>query len=66
MFAYGRNTNAEKLRHRFLRAPKGIRRGGEFGESMMQFATAPTIAHVFKLKQPQVWTGRPMTQVFGK
>ena len=38
--------------------------GGEFEESMMQYDTAATIAYIFGLKQPQVWTGRPMTQVF--
>ena len=33
---------------------------------MMQFDTAATIAYVFRLEQPQVWTGRPMKQVFKK
>ena len=31
---------------------------------MMQYDTAATIAYIFGLRQPQVWTGRPMTQVF--
>lgn len=43
---------------------KHVKRGGEFEESMMQYDTAATIAYIFGLKQPQVWTGRPMTQVF--
>jgi len=37
---------------------------GEFQESMMQFDIDSTIAYVFKLKQPQVWNGRPIKQVF--
>lgn len=48
----------------FIIAGKGIRAGGKFNESMMQFDVATTIAYALGLKQPQVWTGRPMTQVF--
>ena len=31
---------------------------------MVQYDVAATIAYIFRLKQPQVWTGRPMKQVF--
>lgn len=48
----------------FIIAGKGIRQGGEFQESMVQYDVAATIAYIFGLQQPQVWTGRPMTQVF--
>ena len=48
----------------FIIAGKGIRQGGEFQESMMQYDLAATIAHVFRLKVPQVWVGRPPLQVF--
>lgn len=48
----------------FIIAGKGIRKGGEFSESMMQYDVAATIAAMFKLGQPQVWVGRPMTQCF--
>ncbi len=48
----------------FVIAGKGVRRGGEFRECMMQFDVASTIAYVFGLKQPQAWIGRPMKQVF--
>ena len=41
-----------------------IPEGTEFHESMMQYDVASTIAHIFGLKQPQVWIGRPMLQVF--
>ena len=48
----------------FIIAGKGIKKGGEFQESMMQFDCAPTVTHIFGLETPQVWVGRPMTQVF--
>lgn len=48
----------------FIIQGKGIKRGYEFQKSMMQFDCAATIAYIFGLEQPQVWIGRPMTQVF--
>lgn len=48
----------------FIIAGKNIKRGGAFDESMVQYDVAATMAYIFNLKQPQVWTGRPMTQVF--
>ena len=48
----------------FIIAGKGVKKGGEIQESMMQFDCAPTVLHIFGLEGPQVWTGRPMTQVF--
>lgn len=50
----------------FIISGKGIKKGYEFDESMMQFDVASTIAYIFNLKQPQVWIGRPMKQVFIK
>lgn len=50
----------------FIIAGKNIKKGGAFEESMMQFDCAATIAAIFGLKQPQVWIGRPMMQVFKK
>lgn len=54
----------EEMEIPFIAAGKGIKKGGEFKESMMQFDTAATIGYVFNLKQPQVWIGRPMKQIF--
>lgn len=54
----------QEMQTPFIIAGKGIKRGGEFHESMMQYDVASTIAHIFGLQQPQVWIGRPMTQVF--
>lgn len=48
----------------FIIAGKNIKKGGLFEESMMQFDVAATISYIFNLKQPQVWIGRPMIQVF--
>lgn len=48
----------------FIIAGKGIRKGAEITESMMQYDTASTIADILGLRQPQVWTGRPMTEIY--
>lgn len=56
----------EEVEIPFIITGKNIKQAGEFQESMMQFDTAATIAYVFGLKQPQVWIGRPMKQVFKK
>lgn len=48
----------------FIIAGKDIKKGNEITDSMMQFDCASTIAYIFGLKQPQVWIGRPMMQVF--
>ena len=50
----------------FIIYGKGIRRGHEIMEPMMQYDVAATVARVLGLEQPQVWTGRPMMSVFGK
>lgn len=48
----------------FIISGKNVKKGMEFHESMMQYDVASTIAYIFELKQPQVWIGRPMKQVF--
>ncbi len=48
----------------FIIAGKNVKKGGIFDESMMQFDCASTVAFIFGLKQPQVWIGRPMIQLF--
>lgn len=54
----------QEMETAFIISGKGIKKGYEFQESMMQFDCASTIAYIFGLKQPQVWIGRPMKQVF--
>ena len=48
----------------FIIAGKGIKKGAVITDSMMQFDIASTLAHIFRIRQPQVWIGRPMMQVF--
>lgn len=48
----------------FIIAGKNIKKGHQIQASMMQFDVASTVAAIFGLKQPQVWIGRPMTEVF--
>lgn len=60
---HGGKTMAE-METPFIIAGKGIKKGHVLEESMMQFDIAPTLAQIFKLKQPQVWIGRPMKNVF--
>jgi predicted AlkP superfamily pyrophosphatase or phosphodiesterase len=56
--------NLQELETPFIISGANIKKTGEFQESMMQFDVASTMAYIFKLKQPQVWIGRPMQQVF--
>lgn len=50
----------------FIIAGKNIRQRGEFHESMMQYDVTAIMAYILGLKQPQVWTGRPLKQLFRK
>ncbi|MDR3219016.1 MAG: alkaline phosphatase [Dysgonamonadaceae bacterium] len=54
----------EEMETPFIISGKNVKKGLQFEESMMQFDVASTIAYIFRLKQPQVWIGRPMKQVF--
>ena len=54
----------QEMQSPFIICGKGVKKGLEFHESMMQYDVAATIASVFGLQQPQVWVGRPMVQVF--
>ena len=54
----------QEMQSPFIICGKGVKKGLEFHESMMQYDVAATIAYVFGLQQPQVWVGRPMVQVF--
>lgn len=54
----------QEMETAFIISGKGVKKGYEFSESMMQFDCAATIAYIFGLEQPQVWIGRPMKHVF--
>jgi Uncharacterized proteins of the AP superfamily len=60
---HGGKTMAE-METPFIISGKNVKPGYQFEESMMQFDVAATIAYAFGLEQPQVWIGRPMSQVF--
>lgn len=55
----------QEMETAFIISGKNIKKGYCFDDiSMMQFDCAPTVATIFGLKQPQVWIGRSMNQVF--
>lgn len=54
----------QEMQTPFIICGKNIKKGHKITESMMQFDVASTIAHIFGLKQPQVWIGRPVMSVF--
>jgi arylsulfatase A-like enzyme len=54
----------EEMETPFIISGKNVKKGLVFDESMVQYDIAATIAYIFRLEQPQVWTGRPMKQVF--
>lgn len=54
----------KELETPFVIAGKNVRKGGEFLEGMMQYDVAATIAEVFGLEAPQVWTAKSMSHVF--
>ncbi len=56
----------QELETPFIISGNHIKKMGEFQESMMQFDIAATLAYILNVKQPQVWNGRPMMQVFEK
>lgn len=62
-FGHGGIT-MDEMETPFIISGKGISKGGEFEESMMQYDVASTMAEILDVKQPQVWIGRPMIQVF--
>jgi len=43
---------------------KGVAAGKEIKESIVTYDTAATIAWIFGLKTPRVWTGRPVMEAF--
>lgn len=54
----------EEMETPFIVAGKNVKKLGVFDDSMMQYDVASTIAYIFGLTQPQVWVGRPCTQIF--
>ena len=50
----------------FIVYGKGVKRGFEITDAMMQYDVPATIAYILGLETPQVWVGRPMLSIFGK
>jgi len=48
----------------FIVYGKHVKKGYAFEETMMQYDMTATFAHIFGLKTPQCWVGRPMRQIF--
>ena len=48
----------------FIIAGKNVKEGLKINVPMMQFDVAATIAYIFDLKRPKVWSGRPVAEVF--
>lgn len=48
----------------FIASGAGIKQGHQITASVMQFDTAATLAYIFGVTPPQVWIGRPVTEIF--
>jgi predicted AlkP superfamily pyrophosphatase or phosphodiesterase len=58
------SISMEEMQIPWIISGPGIHRNKEITDSIMTFDTAATIAALFKLKQPQVWIGRPVKAAF--
>lgn len=48
----------------FIVSGPGVKPGHRITASVMQFDTAATLAYIFGVTPPQVWIGRPVTEIF--
>ncbi|MEA5258378.1 alkaline phosphatase [Arcicella aquatica] len=58
------SISMQEMQIPWIIAGPGIKTNHEVTESVMTFDTAATIAKLFKLKQPQVWIGKPVMDAF--
>jgi len=54
----------QEMRIPWIAYGKSVKRNGPITESIVTYDTAATIAWLFGLKVPQVWTGRAVKQIF--
>lgn len=54
----------EELETPFIISGKGVKKGYEFADAMMQYDTPATIAYIFGIQPPQPWVGRPVMSIF--
>lgn len=57
-------TTLEEMEAPLVFFGKGIRRGHKIAAPVMRYDTAPTIAYIFGIETPDVWRGRPVTEIF--
>lgn len=62
-YIYGGKTMQE-MQIPFIVSGAGIKQGHRTTASVMQFDTAATLAYIFGVTPPQVWIGRPVTEIF--
>lgn len=56
----------EEMEPVFIIAGRGIKKNYTLKTPAMIYDVGSTIAYILKVKQPQVWIGRPLIEVFGK
>ena len=54
----------EEMLSPFIVYGKGIRKGFQMTDAMMQYDVAATVAYILGLETPQAWVGRPMLSIF--
>jgi len=54
----------EELETPFIICGKGVKKGYEFPDVMMQYDTPATIAYILGIQPPQAWVGRPVLSIF--
>lgn len=54
----------EELETPFIISGKGVKKGYEFADAMMQYDTPATIAYILGIQPPQPWVGRPVMSIF--
>lgn len=54
----------EELETPFIISGKGVKKGYEFTDAMMQYDTPATIAYILGIQPPQPWVGRPVMSIF--
>ena len=54
----------EEMLSPFIVYGKGIRKGFQMTDTMMQYDVAATVAYILGLETPQAWVGRPMLSIF--
>ncbi len=57
-------TTMEEMEAPLVFFGRGIKRGHKIAAPVMRYDTAPTIAYIFGIETPDIWRGRPITEIF--